>query len=64
MSWAQRIHRSAKLLQTALFSGEGLNLAIASHSAANLRKRSDVFIFIENPARFGDDVRSGDVPEK
>jgi hypothetical protein len=40
---AQRIHRSASPLQTARFSGVRLNLAIASHSAANLRKRSDVF---------------------
>ncbi|MFY9898327.1 MAG: hypothetical protein WAK67_11095, partial [Xanthobacteraceae bacterium] len=41
---AQRIHRSASPFQTALFSGVGLNLAMTSHSAANLRKRSDVFI--------------------
>src|ERR1700757_1292436 len=41
---AHRIHRSANPLQTALFSGLRLNLAIASHSAANRRKRSGVFI--------------------
>jgi hypothetical protein len=39
---AQRSHRCAKWRQTTLLSGLGLPFAIASHSAANLRKRSDV----------------------
>src|ERR1700733_6146027 len=41
---AQRCHRWAKPRQTVLFSGERLNLAMTSHSAANLTNRSDVFI--------------------
>jgi hypothetical protein len=41
---AHRIHRSAMPRQTNLFSAVGLNFAISSHSAANLRNRSDASI--------------------
>src|SRR5208282_6783791 len=41
---AIRSHLSASWRHTVLFSGLCENLAMASHSAANLRKRSAVFI--------------------
>jgi hypothetical protein len=43
-NWAQRSHLSAIRVHTVLFSGLRVNLAMSSHSAANLKNFSDGFM--------------------
>jgi hypothetical protein len=61
VSCAQRSHLWAKPFQNILFSRLGLILAIASHSAANLRNRSVVSILISGLGWTSD--QSGNHPE-